>query len=111
MSESLKVNFGKKVAELRKKKHLTQSDLAGLSKLSLIGISQIERGQKFASENTIINLCSALDCEVADLFNFSLKQALSQEERKKLEDINNLLENHPELISKTLETIFCLISK
>ncbi len=110
MQETIRKNFGKNVAKLRKQKQFTQQNLAELTGLSLIGISQIERGQKFASEKTIINLCTALDCSLEDLFNSALKPVITVEGRKKLKDINNLLENHPEFIAKTFDIITKMIN-
>ena len=70
MESNLKELFGARVAELRKKHHLSQQQLADLVGFKLIGISQIERGLKFASEKLFRNyvllltvnlrICSAL---------------------------------------------------
>ena len=102
MESNLKELFGARVAELRKKHHLSQQQLADLIGFKLIGISQIERGVKFASERTIQKLCSAFDCEPKDLFAFEVKRILTQEEKTALADIKALLENHPEIITDTL---------
>lgn len=102
MDNNLKELFGLKVAELRKKHHLTQQQLADILGFKIIGISQIERGQKFASEKTIQKLCTAFGCEPKDLFNFETKRILSKEEKAAISDIKNLLENHPEYIKETL---------
>uniref|UniRef100_UPI004027AB64 helix-turn-helix domain-containing protein n=1 Tax=Candidatus Scatousia sp. TaxID=3085663 RepID=UPI004027AB64 len=102
MESNLKELFGARVAELRKKHHLSQQQLADLIGFKLIGISQIERGVKFASERTIKKLCAAFSCEPKDLFAFEVKRMLTQEEKTALADIKALLENHPEYIKDTL---------
>lgn len=102
MESNLKELFGARVAELRKKHHLSQQQLVDLVCFKLIGISQIERGVKFASERTIQKLCSAFDCEPKDLFAFEVKRILTKEEKTALADIKALLENHPEHIKGTL---------
>lgn len=81
MESNLKELFGARVAELRKKHHLSQQQLADLIGFKLIGISQIERGVKFASERTIQKLCTAFDCEPKDLFAFEVKE-YSQKRKK-----------------------------
>ena len=102
METNLKELFGARVAELRKKHHLSQQQLADLIDFKLIAISQIERGVKFASERTIKKLCTAFDCEPKDLFAFEVKRILTQEEKTALADIKALLENHPKIITDTL---------
>ena len=102
MESNLKELFGARVAELRKKHHLSQQQLADLVGFKLIGISQIEREVKFASERTIQKLCIAFDCEPKDLFAFEVKRILTKEEKTALADIKALLENHPEIIKDTL---------
>lgn len=105
MESNLKELFGARIVELRKKHHLTQQQLADLIGFKLIGISQIERGVKFASEQTIKKLCTAFDCEPHDLFNFEVKRILTQEEKTAIADIKGMLENHPEHINDTFAFI------
>lgn len=102
MESNLKKLFGARVTELRKKHHLSQQQLADLVGFKLIGISQIERGLKFASEKTIQKLCAAFECEPYDLFNFDVKRILTKEEKTAIADIKSMLENHPEHIKDTL---------
>lgn len=69
---------------------------------TIVSLSQIERGTKFASEKTIQKFCTAFDCEPKDLFSFEQKRILTKEEKTTITDIKAMLENHPELIKKTL---------
>lgn len=98
---NLREAFGARIVELRKKHHLTQQQLADLIGFKLIGISQIERGVKFASEKTIQKLCTAFNCEPHDLFNFEVKRILTKEDKTAIADIKSMLENHPEHIKDT----------
>ena len=98
---NLREAFGARIVELRKKQHLTQQQPADLIGFKLIGISQIERGVKFASEKTIQKLCTAFDCEPKDLFSFEVKRILTKQEKTAIADIKSMLENHPELINDT----------
>ena len=94
--------LGIELKNARHRKGLTQQQLADLVGFKLIGISQIERGVKFASERTIQKLCTAFSCEPKDLFAFEVKRILTKEEKTALADIKALLENHPEIITDTL---------
>lgn len=102
---NLRKKFGARIVELRKKHHLTQQQLADLVGFKLIGISQIERGLKFASEKTIQKLCTAFECKPQDLFNFEAKRVLTEEEKIAITDIKSILENHPEHIKDTLTSL------
>ena len=102
MDNNLKEVFGARVRELRKRQGLSQQQLAELAGFKLIGISQIERGVKFASEKTIQKLCDIFECTPADLFRFEQVKLLTNQEKQALLDIKNLLENHPEYIKDTL---------
>ena len=103
MVRDIKQNLGKRILELRKQKNLTQTELAQKASYTLIGISQIERGLKFASETMITKLCNALECEPQDLFNFQAQQKILTEHQKKLLfSLEDILKRNPEYI----ETIF-----
>ncbi len=109
MESNLKELFGARIAELRKKRHLSQQQLADLVGFKLIDISQIERGVKFASERTIKKLCTVFDYESKDLFAFEVKRILTKEEKTALADIKALLEHHPEHIKDTLAFVLSKI--
>lgn len=111
MESNLKELFGARVAELRKKHHLSQQQLADLVGFKLIGISQIERGLKFASEKTIQKLCTAFGCEPKDLFSFEVKRILTKEEKTAIADIKAMLENHPDIIQDTFAFVVGKISR
>lgn len=111
MEGNLKEQFGARVAELRRKHHLSQQQLADMVGFKLIGISQIERGVKFASERTIQKLCMVFGCEPKDLFSFEGKRILTKEEKTTIADIKNLLENHPEKINDTFDFLISKINK
>ena len=103
MERALKELFGARITELRKKHGWTQQRLADIMGLKLIGISQIERGKKFTSEKNIQKFCEVFNCTPKDLFSFEAK--LTAHEDAMLEDIQNLLEKHPELVKDTVDYI------
>lgn len=62
--------FGKKIVELRKKKGLTQEELAGLINVDRSYIGFLERGEKNATLDKIGKISKALSVTPMELFNF-----------------------------------------
>ena len=62
--------FGLNVVYYRKKKKLTQLQLAELADIERSHISAIELGNAGASFEVIAKLCNALDIKPKDLFDF-----------------------------------------
>lgn len=66
----LKNNFGKKLAYLRKKRNLSQIQLAEIIDSNFNYVSQIECGRANITMNMLILLADALDVEAKELFDF-----------------------------------------
>jgi transcriptional regulator with XRE-family HTH domain len=64
------VMLGKRVRQLRKKRGLTQEELAARAHLHPNYVSLIERGHRVVSLNTIMALAKALKVKPAQLFNW-----------------------------------------
>lgn len=62
--------FGRRVAELRKEKSLTQEQLARILKKDPVFVAYIEGGQRSPSFVTLHKLAATLDVHPADLFKF-----------------------------------------
>ena len=86
--DNIKVLFGKKIKEYRKKKSLTQAQLAEFVNVDDKHISCIESGKNFPSADLIERLAKALEIEPKDMFEFYYLQ--EQQDLKK--DIENMLE-------------------
>ena len=73
MEISVKINYrGTKMQELRKSRHLSQSQLAEATGISVRMIQKYEQGEKDlngAKLETILRICSALDCKMIDILN------------------------------------------
>ena len=63
-------SFGVNVVYFRKKKKLTQAQLAELTGCDRSHISAMELGKVGASFETICNLCDVLDISPKELFDF-----------------------------------------
>ncbi len=81
----LKKLFGLRIKEYRKKRDLTQAQLAELVSVEGKHISRIEAGHNFPSAELIGRLAKALSVEPKDLFEFyhhqeaiDLKESISQ---------------------------------
>ena len=62
--------FGLNVVYYRKKKRLTQLELAELAEVDLSHISAIELGKVGVSFDVIFKLCEVLDVKPKELFDF-----------------------------------------
>ena len=62
--------LGKKIRELRKKKELTQEELAYKSELDYSYINQIENGKRNPSVEAVEKIAKALGVKVQDLLSF-----------------------------------------
>ncbi len=60
--------FGKKVAEVRKSRGVTQQHLAEQIGMSVVAIAYIETGKRWARLGTLNKIAKALKVEVADFF-------------------------------------------
>ncbi len=60
--------FGKKVAEVRKSKGVTQQELAENIGMSVVAIAYIETGKRWARLGTLNKIANSLKVTVADLF-------------------------------------------
>jgi transcriptional regulator with XRE-family HTH domain len=59
--------FGERLRQVRKRRGLTQEELATRADLAGPYISDMERGMKVPSLTTVLQLAMALECKVTDL--------------------------------------------
>ncbi|MBD5402890.1 helix-turn-helix transcriptional regulator [bacterium] len=67
---SIKILFGRKLRELRKKRDLTQAQLAEIVSVDDKHISCLESGKNFPSPELLERFASAFHVEPKDLFEF-----------------------------------------
>lgn len=60
--------FGKRVAEVRKSKGVTQQELAESINMSVVAVAYIETGKRWARLGTLSKIARSLKVDVADLF-------------------------------------------
>ncbi len=60
--------FGKRIAEVRKSRGVTQQELAENIGMSVVAIAYIETGKRWARLGTLNKIATSLKVNVADLF-------------------------------------------
>jgi DNA-binding Xre family transcriptional regulator len=74
-----------KISGLRKRRHMTQKELARKAQLSKTTVSNLESGSQVKIElSTIGKLCDALQCTPNELFEFYEEDSLVKEQKKAL---------------------------
>ncbi|MBP3846651.1 helix-turn-helix transcriptional regulator [bacterium] len=101
--KTLQEKFGARIRELRKSRGMTQEYLSELINIDIPNLSNIERGKKFVSGNTITKIAKAFNVDEKDLFDFGHKKT----KEELIKNINNFLEN---ATSKDLEYCYKMIT-
>ena len=83
----LKEKLGKRIQEIRKSKHLTQEKLAEIIGLDTPNLSNIERGKRFVTSETLEKIINALGVNEKELFDFEHQKTRNE----LIEAINNIL--------------------
>jgi XRE family transcriptional regulator, fatty acid utilization regulator len=60
--------FGKRLAQVRKGRGMTQQELAERVNMSVVTIAYIETGKRWARPGTLYRLAKSLKVDVAELF-------------------------------------------
>ena len=68
MKSQIDIQFGERIAVLRKQREFSQEELAERCGVHRTYIGSIERGEKSPTLNTIAKFAKGLDIEIADLF-------------------------------------------
>lgn len=93
---TLKEKLGKRIQEIRKSKNITQEKLAEMIGLDTTNLSNIERGKRFVSSETLEKIIKSLDVKEKDLFDFghikskedlinSINRILNESDTKEIE--------------------------
>lgn len=100
----IKILFGRKIKEYRKKKNLTQAQLAELVNVDDKHISCIENGKNFPSSELIGKLAASLDVEPKDLFEFYYLQNAKNLKTDIISMLDNLSQEELSLAHKYVRT-------
>ena len=101
---SVKKSFGEKIKRLRKKRNLTQEELAEMINIAPRNLSKIEVGANFVTAETLEKLLAALNVTTEELFaNDHIKDT-----KELLSEIYNQLDSIKNDSSK-LETVYKMV--
>lgn len=101
---NIKNLFGRKIKEYRKKKNLTQAQLAELVNVDDKHISCIESGKNFPSPDLIERLATSLNVEPKDLFEFYYLQDVEDLKSDIIIMLDKLNKNELALAHKYMRT-------
>ena len=95
--------LGRRVRELRKRKRLTQAELAEKAGIDPKYIGQIERGETNPTVRLLANIAQALDISLAELFTFP--QEVREEEFEDIRVLDIVRDKPPEMRKMMLRII------
>lgn len=100
---TLKEKLGKRIKEIRKSRNLTQEKLAEMIGLDTPNLSNIERGKRFLSSETLEKIVKSLKTTEKELFDFEYIKT----KEELIFSINNILANSE---SKDVEFFYRMIN-
>jgi transcriptional regulator with XRE-family HTH domain len=102
--EDIKTALGINIKNLRTHRNLTQARLAERANISIIYLSNIERGVKFPKPAILSQIAEGLDVEVYELFKNNHTPNVPPRDNKKL--INHLSQEMTKKVVQTMEGVF-----
>lgn len=95
--------IGNRIKDLRKKKHLTQFQLAELIDVSTVYVSYIENGKRQLSLDNLINIANVLEVTCDDILVLNQnKHAYHSDMEDLLKDCNN---NEKKILVNFIQTV------
>ena len=101
------MKFGDKLILLRKKKGLSQEELAEKLGVSRQSVSKWESNNTYPETDKIIQICNIFDCSMDDLINDKVTD-INQASRKNKINWNDAKESFLDFITKTINKRTCL---
>ncbi len=103
---NLKLQFGKRIKELRERKKLSQEQLAEMVNMESRHISRIETGNSFTTIENINNIANALNVTISEIFNFNHKQERKILENELINIIKNADNSELEQLYRIIKSVF-----
>ena len=100
--EDVKILFGKRLRELRKRNNMTQEKLAEIIGIEPRNILKIENGKSFPRISTMQKIMEIFDCKASDLFEFEHLDDIIVVREKLINKINND-ENFTRMVYKLIK--------
>jgi len=102
--EEIKIALGINIKNLRLKRQFTQAELAERADISIIYLSNIERGVKYPKPTILSQLAESLDVEVYELFKANHVPTTAPKDNKKL--VNRISKEMTRKVMETMDGVF-----
>jgi len=102
--QEIKVALGQNIKNLRSHRQYSQAELAEKAGISIIYLSNIERGKKFPKPAVLSHIAEGLDVEVYELFKTNHTPKAATNDNKKL--INRISKDITKKVILAMETGF-----
>ena len=100
--EEFKRRFGLRVQALRKRRQLTQEDLAEQIGRSVDTVSNVERGASSTRIETAFRMAEVLGVEITDLFEINLADGADRQRRQLIERLVDLVSGEDDEIVEAI---------
>lgn len=97
--------FGARIKEIRKKRGMTQEDVAKILNIEPTSFSRFERGERSTTLDMIEQIACALSVEIKDLFEFELLRTSEQTREEAKEACVKMLDTANEDEIKSMQKI------
>jgi transcriptional regulator with XRE-family HTH domain len=102
--QELKAALGQNIKNLRSHRHYSQAELAEKADISIIYLSNIERGKKFPKPAILVQLAEGLEVEIYELFISNHKPNVQAIDNKKY--INRISKDITQKVIQAMENGF-----
>jgi transcriptional regulator with XRE-family HTH domain len=102
--EEIKSILGKNIRNLRAQRRYSQAVLAEIADISIIYLSNIERGVKYPKPAILAQIAEGLDVEVYELFKINHVPNATPKNDKKI--INRLSKEMAKKVMQTMDGVF-----
>jgi transcriptional regulator with XRE-family HTH domain len=98
------MNIGLKIKELRLKKKIKATEIANNAGISRVYLSEIERGLKTPTIDTLKKICDALGITLAEFFSEE-EHEIPPEISSLMKEVKNLTPEQAELLARFIKTM------
>ena len=97
-ADNFPIHFGEAVCKYRKKKKMSQNELAEKMSVTNITVLNWEKGKTLPDAGMVRNIALALDAPLYDLFDIQTSPHLTESEQLLLEQYRQMSDEHKELL-------------
>ena len=102
--EEIKAALGTNIRNIRSHRQLTQAELAEKADISIIYLSNIERGKKYPKPAILLQIAEGLEVEVYELFKPKFTPTAASKDNKKT--MRRLSQEMAKKVMQTMDSVF-----